>query len=255
MINARKHFSNITQMKLGNIRKNNKKKTPVYKYINNNKEFDSNSNNDINETSYENIIDKVMENKEMEKKNTNDNLKKSLLKSKSNTNITIKNNNTRKSNIKLNENEDIQILKNNFLNMNNENKLIFSPISGKSISLKSNSPNKKEIIYDFDKFNHKNMEKNKKSKFKNLDKKLDEKVEEQNNIKQMDNKINNYNNIILYNVTKNKIINSKKKVTFFIENEKNYSNINSKKVTNQEIQLEKFEITIMGIRKPKFCCF
>ena len=68
MINARKHFSNITQMKLGNIRKNNKKKTPVYKYINNNKEFDSNSNNDINETSYENIIDKVMENKEMEKK-------------------------------------------------------------------------------------------------------------------------------------------------------------------------------------------
>ena len=119
MINARKHFSNITQMKLGNIRKNNKKKTPVYKYINNNKEFDSNSNNDINETSYENIIDKVMENKEMEKKNTNDNLKKSLLKSKSNTNITIKNNNTKKSNIKLNENEDIQILKNNFLNINN----------------------------------------------------------------------------------------------------------------------------------------
>ena len=47
MINAKKHFSNITQMKLGNIRKNNKKKTPVYKYINNNKEFDSNSNNDI----------------------------------------------------------------------------------------------------------------------------------------------------------------------------------------------------------------
>ena len=46
--------------------------------------------------------------------------------------------------------------------MNNENKLLLSPISGKSISLKSNSPNKKKFIYDFDKFNHKNMEKIKK---------------------------------------------------------------------------------------------
>ena len=40
MINARKHFSNITQMKLGNIRKNSKNKTPVYKSVNNNKEND-----------------------------------------------------------------------------------------------------------------------------------------------------------------------------------------------------------------------
>ncbi len=80
MINARKHFSNITQMKLGNIRKNSKNKTPVYKSVNNNKENDSMLNNDINEISYGTIINKVMENNEIEEKHFNNKPKKSLLK-------------------------------------------------------------------------------------------------------------------------------------------------------------------------------
>ena len=255
MINARKHFSNITQMKLGNIRKNSKNKTPVYKSVNNNKENDSMLNNDINEISYGTIINKVMENNEIEEKHFNNKPKKSLLKSKSNTNINLNNNNSKKSSIKLNtncsnKNEDIEILHNNFLNPDNNNKILLSPVARKNISIKSNSPHAKEIIYNLDILNKKNKEK---IKFKNLNN-LDEKEDDENSAKRIDNKINNFNNIILYNVTKNKIINSKKKVTFLIENEKTITNTN-KKLSNQQIQLDKFEITIMGIKKPKFCCF
>ena len=259
MINAKKHFSNISHMKLGNIRKNSQNKTPVYNNINNNIDSDSLSNHDLNEISYGNIIDKVMGNNEIEEKYLNNKLKKSFLKSKSNTNVKNNHTNTKKSNLKLNSNfsnqkEGIEILKNNYLNVNNinnnnnDNKLLLSPCSGKSISVKSNSP--KEIHFNFDKLNNKNKEKLKKSKFKNVNN-LDEKEEDENSLKK-DNKINNYNNIILYNVTKNKIINSKKKVTFFIENEKTNSNV---KKSNQQSQLEKFEITLIGIKKSKFCCF
>ncbi len=264
MIDAKNQFSNVSEIKI-NKRDFSQNTNTLNKLNSSNNLFDTIGNkNNFYETC---LINKIMGENQMEKNNFSKNKK---LKSDSNLkfNLFFRKKSSLKLKPETEANEKKKRKERNLLNNNNtEERLISYSDSLNSISIrnnsknsskntsKNNSPNRndnsKELFYD-EKLIQKNKENlKKKSKFKNSESKENEKKE--NNKKK--NQINNYNNIILFNVSKNKNLNVKKKVTFFFGDDKNNSeNKNENKSVNQNINFETFHFSIFGVKKFKFFC-
>ncbi len=262
MIDAKNQFSNVSEIKI-NKRDFSQNTNTLNKLNSSNNLFDTIGNkNNFYETC---LINKIMGENQMEKNNFSKNKK---LKSDSNLkfNLFFRKKSSLKLKPETEANEKKKRKERNLLNNNNtEERLISYSDSLNSISIrnnsknsskntsKNNSPNRndnsKELFYD-EKSIQKNKENFKKSKFKNSENKEKEKKENKKK-----NQINNYNNIILFNVSKNKNLNVKKKVTFFFGDDKNNSeNKNENKLVNQNINFETFHFSIFGVKKFKFFC-
>lgn len=259
MIDAKNQFSNVSEMELE--KKDFSKNKTILKKFKSSNNIVSQIGNNKKDLLYGNtIINKVMGDNQIEKNISSKNKK---IKSDSNLkfNLFLRKKSTkklktdiinpkkkRKERILQNNNNEEKLISNSSLSIRNSSKN-----SSKNTS-KNNSPKRndsiKEMIYD-EKSILKNKENYKKSKFKNLENNNEYKKSE-NDIKKKHS--NRYNNIILFNISKNKgNLNDKKKVTFFFGDDKINSG-NKNKLVNQNINFETFHFSIFGVKKIKFCC-